>query len=329
MRVGIYYDFSFPPRLERAAFWTCFLEQVRAADEMGFDDVWFAERHFADDAPGQAQILAAYLAKSTRVLRIGGFKVCPLDNPVRLAEDAAVLDLLSGGRLNFGAGVGDQPAAYRARGVPWEEREARLWEGLDLVRHAWTSDEFHHLGRRYQFPGHLQARTKAAYQRRMHHGRHVPQWERGAVVVDYLAVTPKPLQVPHPPFFVLGTTPGLVRATGRRGWSCVLPAALGREELIQEARRYRRAMNAAGRARGEAQIACICDIAFTDGAAGRRRKPFICGSAEEIVEQLKRLQNDTDLQHLIWRIPFPQLDHTQVLQNLNRFAREVQPLLQS
>ncbi len=329
MRVGIYYDFSFSGSRPLDGFWERLREQVQAADALGFDSLWFSERHFHDDAAGSMQILLANMARSTRAIRIGSFKVLPIDNPVRVAEDFAMVDLLSAGRLNMGISLGDQREAYRAHRVDWTKREPIFWEALEIIRHAWTNDEFQFLGKQFRFPSHLPARPKSPYRRRPNEAVYVPQWERGPDVPDFLSVTPKPLQEPHPPIWVLATEPSLISGAARQGLSCVFPARLGPKALAGSARRFRQALSRASRGRPECQVACVRDIALGAAVPGQARGASLVGSAGEIIAAIKKLQNDADLNHLIWRIPFPAVDHGTVVQWLRKFACEVQPMLQA
>lgn len=329
MRVGIFYDFSFGGTNPLDGFWEHLREQVKAADGLGYDSLWFAERHFHEDAAGSMQILLANMARATRAIRLGSFKVLPIDNPVRVAEDFAVVDLLSAGRLNMGVSVGDQREAYRAHRVDWTKRERIFWESLEIVRHAWTNDEFQYIGKHYRFPSHLAARPRAPYRRRPQDAHYVPQWERGPEVPDFLSVTPKPLQEPHPPIWVLASEPSLISGAARQGFSCVFPAQLGPKALAGSTRRFRQGMTRAHRHRSEGEVACIRDIAFGARLRGQMRGAALTGSSEEIVDAIKKLQNDVDLNQLVWRIPFPAVEHGVILQWLRKFACEVQPMLQA
>jgi alkanesulfonate monooxygenase SsuD/methylene tetrahydromethanopterin reductase-like flavin-dependent oxidoreductase (luciferase family) len=140
------------------------------ADKLGFDTIWLAEVHFAPHfsvMPTPMMLLAA-IAQRTTKLRLGpAVNLVPLHHPMRLAEETAMLDVLSGGRVEFGAGRGAFPLNYRGYGVPVPRSRALFEEGLDLVRAAWTQNRVTFHGRHYQ--------------------------------VDDVEVVPKPIQQPHPP----------------------------------------------------------------------------------------------------------------------------------
>src|SRR6266545_1059150 len=124
------------------------LDLVRLAESMGFDSAWVSEHHGASDGylPSLLPMLAA-LATSTERMQLGtGVVLAPLHDPLRLAEDAAVVDQLSGGRLILGLGIGWRDEEFRMFGVPRSERAIRTAETIDILRRAWT-------GRRFSFEG--------------------------------------------------------------------------------------------------------------------------------------------------------------------------------
>src|SRR5436190_4922662 len=128
------------------------LEEARLADELGFHTVWLAEHHFSPYgiAPSLA-VLAAAIARETRRVRIGtAVVVAPFIHPVRIAEEWAMVDILSGGRLDFGIGRGYQPAEFRGLTVSMEKTRERFDESLELIRRAWTDERCTFEGEFYQ-----------------------------------------------------------------------------------------------------------------------------------------------------------------------------------
>jgi len=158
------------------------IDESVEADRLGFDTVWLAEVHFAPRfsvMPTPLLLLAAIAEKTTR-LRLGmAVNLMPLHHPMRLAEEVATLDVLSGGRVEFGGGRGAFPLNYRGYGVGMETSRALFAEGLDFIKRAWTQD-------RVTF-----------------HGAHFR--------VDGIEVIPKPVQKPHPPIIVGGAFPYAAR----------------------------------------------------------------------------------------------------------------------
>ena len=119
------------------------METVQLAEELGFDSVWIAEHHFTDYGlvPNTLQFLAAAAAMTERVRLGAAVVVSPLHNPIRIAEEAAFVDVLSGGRLDLGLGRGYQPSEYAAFGMSMEQSRARFSESTDFLRKAFTSTE--------------------------------------------------------------------------------------------------------------------------------------------------------------------------------------------
>ena len=130
------------------------LAEVDFAERHAFESVWIAEHHLSDfGIVGAPSVYAAAVAARTRRVRIGyGVAVVPLHHPLRLAEEIAWLQELSGGRVIVGVGPGFSPYEFGAFGVPLEEKHARLEEGVAIVRRALAGEEFSYDGRFWQIP---------------------------------------------------------------------------------------------------------------------------------------------------------------------------------
>jgi alkanesulfonate monooxygenase SsuD/methylene tetrahydromethanopterin reductase-like flavin-dependent oxidoreductase (luciferase family) len=147
------------------------LALIRRADELGFDTCWMREHHFTDYGfLPNTMVMAAHAAAQTERIRLGTAVVTlPLHHPVRVAEDVALVDVLSGGRVDVGLGRGYQAVEFDAFGVPLAEARERTDEAIEVMTALWTRDEVHHEGRHWRVEGvHLQ---------------------------------PRPLQQPHPPLY--------------------------------------------------------------------------------------------------------------------------------
>ena len=111
------------------------MEQVELAEELGYDAVWFTEHHFSQYGRAAVPVLAAQAIERTSRLRIStAVVVLPFHHPVRIAEDWATLDHLSGGRVDVGIGRGNQPAEFKGFDVPMDEAEQRFSEALDIMQ---------------------------------------------------------------------------------------------------------------------------------------------------------------------------------------------------
>jgi probable F420-dependent oxidoreductase len=157
------------------------------AETLGFDSVWVSEHHGSSDGylPSLLPLLAGIATVTDRVRLGTGVMLAPFHNPLRLAEDAAVVDHLSGGRLILGLGLGWREEEFRMFGMPVGERVRRTNETVEILRKAWTGERFSHDGRIYQF--------------------------------DQVLVTPRPAQDPGPPIYLGGMMETSIKRAGRMG----------------------------------------------------------------------------------------------------------------
>lgn len=153
MKFGVWYDFRNPPPWHRPydALYRETLEQAEWVDTLGFDSIWLSEHHVTDEGylPAMFPMLAA-LAMTTRSVRLGtAMLLAPLYHPIRFAEDAAVTDHLSGGRLELGVAPGYRVEEFAALGVARSERGSRTDELVQVARLAWTGEPFTYRGRHW------------------------------------------------------------------------------------------------------------------------------------------------------------------------------------
>src|SRR5438552_2649519 len=135
MKFGIDHLFSWRGDQPQAEVIREALAQTVLAEEMGFDSCWLAEHHFSNyGLVGGILTMAAAMAQATRRIRIGlAVSVLPLNHPIRFAEDAALVDILSNGRLDVGVGRGYQPSEFAQFGIPLEEALERFQECLQIL----------------------------------------------------------------------------------------------------------------------------------------------------------------------------------------------------
>src|SRR5262252_1693658 len=139
--------------LEDSQGYEAFIEYVTEADKLGFRQLFMVEHHFTGHGQVSASMtVLAYLAAKTRHIRLGtAVVVLPWHNPVLLAEQVATLDLLSGGRLDFGVGKGYRYNEFAGFCVPMDEADARFDEALEVIIKAWATDQpFSHRGKYWQ-----------------------------------------------------------------------------------------------------------------------------------------------------------------------------------
>ena len=172
MKFGLFslFDF-FQDRQNEVRYYQDTLDLVIRSEQLGFDSVWLGEEHFYSfGICPSPQLFLTALARETTTLRLGtAISLLPFENPLRKAEDFAMLDILSGGRLDFGVGRGIIPKHFEGFCVPPQESQARYEEALAIIRQAWTQDSFSYQGRFWQVPE--------------------------------LSLSPKPIQKPHPPIY--------------------------------------------------------------------------------------------------------------------------------
>jgi len=132
-----------------------FISDALLAEELGFDFAWYGEHHFTacQWTPSPMLVMAAVAARTER-LRVGVSVLClPFHDPIRVAEDIAVLDNISRGRVDFGIGVGSQYEEYDTFKIPSHERFGRTWEAIEFMQRCWDStDTFSFEGKYYRYP---------------------------------------------------------------------------------------------------------------------------------------------------------------------------------
>lgn len=195
---------------------TAELETMRMAEDIGYWGGYVAEHHFSPYCLGASPaVLLGYLAANTKRLRLGtAVSVLPLNNPLKLAEDYATVDALSGGRLELGVGRGYNLFEYGAFGIPIEENTDRLREAVEMVKLAWTQERFSYAGKFY--------RTEST------------------------EVLPKPVQRPHPPIFYANVSPGSVEGAAQQGMGICVLAGVPPDDITDRFARWGAAARAAG-----------------------------------------------------------------------------------
>src|SRR4030095_583926 len=150
MRFGTFsYNQARPWVPERQAFEEL-LEQIQLTERVRFDEAWFAEHHHSDYGMlASPNLIIASLAHRTQRLRLWNLvQSVALPHPIRLAEECATLDILTGGRLNVGLGRG-VPRDDLKHGLDRDTAQARFEEGIDILMRAWTEDSFNFTGKEW------------------------------------------------------------------------------------------------------------------------------------------------------------------------------------
>ncbi len=177
-----------PDQSQRVAAFDGDMRQFELAEELGYDTIWLAEHLFSTyGVCTSTQVLAAAVAQRTTRIKIGtAVVVIPFNHPLRTASDFALVDVLSHGRLLFGAGRAYQPHEFVGLGVPMEQSREMYAEGLDLVIRAWTEETVTHKGKFWTVP-------------------------------EPVEVLPKPVQTPHPPIYQACISPDSFASAAESG----------------------------------------------------------------------------------------------------------------
>lgn len=153
---GLWYDFRNPARWHRpfSRLYREALDQIEWAESIGFGSAWLTEHHFCEDGYTPSPFtIAAAIGERTSTMRIGtNLIVAPLHNPVRLAEDAATVSLLTGGRFDLGLGQGYWAPEFAAFGRNLKHRPSLLEESVALIRAAWSGSAEPFEGKRFTLP---------------------------------------------------------------------------------------------------------------------------------------------------------------------------------
>ena len=237
MKFGLFYLPTYMPEIRDAhTHYHNMVEQVVYADRIGIDYAWMVEHHFVRHGgllPANYAFLS-YLAARTERIRLGtGATILPLNDPVRVAEQAAALDQLSKGRFDFGVGRGFIRDEFDAFGVPMKESRERVEEGVALIKKAWSEPTL-------EFAG----------------GFRPPMTD--------LPILPPVYQKPHPPIWVACLlSPESFEWTAREGHNLLYVAYhVDHEIAVERIGWYRDALESAGRSIEDHEICCVYHAHF-------------------------------------------------------------------
>ena len=204
MRFGFFDQLPCAPTQSERQRYHDILAQIRLGDAVGFDTVWLGELHFGPSSSIMAAplMVLASAAQQTERIRLGtAVTLLPLHSPLKIAEEAATADILSGGRLEFGVGRGTAPVHYQGYNVPMEESRERFAEALDVIRTAWTTDRLSYQGKYFQ--------------------------------AEDLPVVPRPIQQPYPPLRMAANSPDTFALAGQLGLSIFASPLINPPDKLQ------------------------------------------------------------------------------------------------
>jgi alkanesulfonate monooxygenase SsuD/methylene tetrahydromethanopterin reductase-like flavin-dependent oxidoreductase (luciferase family) len=217
-----------------------FIDNNIEAEALGYYSTFLVEHHFTGFGQVSASLnLLTWLGARTRHLRLGtAVLVLPWHNPVLLAEQAATLDLLSGGRLDFGVGKGYRYNEFAGFCLPMEEADSRFEESLEVITKAFASETpFSHRGKYWQF--------------------------------DNIVVEPPTAQKPHPPFWMGAGSPASVHQVVERGYNMLLGQHSLADEILEQVTQFREEVEARGRAFDPMHVAVARAVHIAKDAADK------------------------------------------------------------
>ena len=242
MKFGLFYQLPCAADQSPAQRYQDTIAQVQLADELGFDAAWLAELHFNSrfsimPAP---LLIGSAIAQTTSRIRIGtAVHLVPLHQPIRLAEEAAALDVLSNGRSIFGIGRGAIPAHFQGYRVDQEEARERFLEGLEMVLGMWAEDEYHYHGKYHQ--------------------------------ADGITLAPKPIQKPHPPVYIASNSPDTFNLVGELGHNIlVAPTIVSVQGALTGLETYRRELEDNGHDPAERDVNVTVHVNVAEDEAKAR-----------------------------------------------------------
>lgn len=245
MEFGTFYQLPCAPAQSPIQRYEETMIQVQHADSLGIDVAWLAELHFYPTfsiMPSPLMVASALAQRAPRI-RLGiAVNLLPLHNPLRNAEDAATLDLLSNGRLEYGAGRGSIPLHFAGYNVALDESRQRFMEILDILLLAWTTDAFSYTGTYYQY--------------------------------ENVQVVPKPVQKPHPPLRIACNSSDSFQAAGERGWRLFCsPVVVPMPRLKEDLAIYNTLLDEHGTPRRGDEVALMTPVYVNTSATKARNIP--------------------------------------------------------
>jgi natural product biosynthesis luciferase-like monooxygenase protein len=333
MKVGAHYLPTYIPELDGPApeFYRRMFEQMELLDHVGFQQVWVTEHHFHEyggTIPHPATFLAAVASRTIKI-RLGiAIVILPLHNPLEVAESYAMVDAISGGRLEFGVGRGT-PTELEQFGIGYEESVLRLQEGTAIIQQGWSGEAVDFSGKLFNYTG--------------------------------VRILPKPVQEPHPPFWVAASrSDDTYRWAGKKGFHLLtLPYMYEPQALRTSIDHYREALEKAGHDPATREVLgkfhiyvadseraavaeagpylhnywTVADAQHPGRAAARpiraaeqiARGKVIAGEPQRCIDLIRRWRDALGLTVVSGTFYFGGMPQEMALRNIRRFAEEVMP----
>jgi alkanesulfonate monooxygenase SsuD/methylene tetrahydromethanopterin reductase-like flavin-dependent oxidoreductase (luciferase family) len=320
MKVGLFINTQYPEEVDVPAQIPALVEQVRVARDAGFKSLWFPH-HWLTEPMQMLQIMPAmaFLAAEAKGMVIGpNILILPLLNPMHVAEEAATLDVLTGGNYVLGAGLGYLEPEFTAFGIPLAERAGRFSESIILMRKLWAGGKITHEGKFF--------------------------------TVRNAGLSLKPVRAGGPPIYVAGLVDTAVRRAARIGDAWLIANASSIQEITPQMHTYRTALKEYGRTPLEFPIARECYVGSSRASAHEEcraaleykyaayaawgmtsplegttfedfaKDRFIIGDKVSVKDEILRYTELLGVDHFIMRSQWPGLEQDKVLGSIRRLG---------
>ncbi len=310
------------------------LDQVKLAEDVNFNSAWISEHHFLPDGycPSPAVIASAMAAVTDRIEIGSGGIILPLHNPIRVAEDAAMVDIVSEGRFNLGVVLGYRKEEYEGMGVPMKQRPSRMEEGIQVLEKALAGESFSFEGKRYNY--------------------------------NELSVTPSPVRKPLPIYIGAFEEPAIRRA-GRLGYPLLIGPGRTMDMVRDTLGYYNDEAEKSGKdpksiehillretyvspepkdakAGGDKYIISMYKYYFTLGVKMFVRgqeiqglddplfehlaeERFVIGTPGDCIKEIERYREELGINYVCCRMVFPEASHELISECIETFGNEVIP----
>jgi len=308
------------------------LRECERSEAAGFDSVWLGEHHNNPILHPAPLIGLAAVASRTRRIQLGtGVLLLPLYHPMMVAEEGAMVDMISGGRLILGIGAGYAPEEFAAFGYSLKERGSRLEESAALLHRLWTEHNVTHHGKHYQ--------------------------------LENATVAPRPVQQPRPPIWFGAWAEPAIRRAARLGDAWFVGPSANLNEIAPCAHLYQKACSDTGKGDGEVALFRYVFVASSAKAAiSAAGGPFIqafermyfrwphpvvkrpagqltierlaeeriiLGDPKTCVDEINRFRRELNVRHLVCRFSVPGIPREACEMSLDLFTQEVMPALRA
>lgn len=317
---------------ETALFYRNMVEQIGLIEQHDYFSVWLGEHHVIKSARFPPIATLASIASLTKRVKVGSSVVLlPLYNPLHLAENLSMIDIISNGRLILGVASGYRQEEFDAFGVTINQRSGRLEEGVEILKRLWTEDDVTFAGKYFH----------------MHH-----VW-----------INPKPIQKPRPPIFIGGSTEAAIRRAARIGDGWLMQGNLPRDSLKDQHKIFEETLRSigyrmdSGKTESEMTktigLVAECFVSKNKEDAIRISAPavlakfsenrgwgerwfgndlpqdvqdrFIIGSPEDCIDRIESYNKEFGVTHFILRFQLPGIDHKNTMEAIKLFGERVIP----